>query len=95
MNESPLRELAHRSSVGVDVTLAWAPASDTILVFCRPWNAPEINIAVRHEDALLAYHHPFAYAALAQMSAGSDARGEDIDTSDARGAETREGARHG
>lgn len=95
MNESPLRELAHRSSVGVDVTLAWAPASDTIRVVCRPWNAPEINIAVRREDALLAFHHPFAYAALAQMSAGSNAGGEDTDTWDARGALDREGARHG
>jgi hypothetical protein len=95
MNESPLRELAHRSSVGVDVTLVWASASDTILVFCRPWNGPEITIAARREDALLAFHHPFAYAALAQMSAASNAGGEVADTWDARCREAREGARHG
>jgi hypothetical protein len=95
MNLSPLRELAHRSSVGVEVTLAWAPASDAIVVFCRPWDGPGINVAVRREDALLAFYHPFAYAALAQMSAGSHVGGEGTETWDARCAEAREGMRRG
>ena len=59
-----MRELAHRASVDADVTLAWAPDSNTVAVFCQGPGGQSLELAVRGEDAMLAFYHPFAYAAL-------------------------------
>lgn len=64
-----LRELAHRASIDVDVTLAWAPDSNTVVVLCHESDGRSLEFAVRGEDAMLAFHHPFAYAALATSTA--------------------------
>jgi hypothetical protein len=62
-----LRELAHRSSIAADVTLAWEPSTNVLTVFCEVRDGASIEIPVRAEDAMLAFHHPFAYSALARL----------------------------
>ena len=59
------RELAHRSSNGIDVTLLWNPgdASLAVLVFdTRNDDCLEVPVE-EGDDALDVFHHPFAYAA--------------------------------
>lgn len=62
---SPRRELAHRVSGGIEVTLYWSAddGSTTIEV----WHAPAeelIAFPVAPELALDAYYHPFAHLPL-------------------------------
>ena len=58
------RELAHRTSDGVDVTLFWSKASGrvTISVF-HARSATALEFEVDGADALDAFNHPYAYAA--------------------------------
>ena len=60
------RELAHRSADGVEVTLLWDPAADTISVQVieRDTDA-RFELPVARDQALNAFNHPYAYAALA------------------------------
>jgi hypothetical protein len=61
--EDDRRELAARSSAGADVTLLWHPLTDELLVrVSAPWESGDFEIPVSHEQALDAYHHPYAYA---------------------------------
>jgi hypothetical protein len=58
------RELAHRSSDGIEVWLFWSPDDDRLFVRCvdgRVEDAFELDI--RPADALDAFEHPYAYAA--------------------------------
>jgi hypothetical protein len=60
-----LRELAHRSADGIDVTLLWTSATDTLSVVvrdCRTNDAFELALDST-DDALDVFHHPYAYAA--------------------------------
>lgn len=60
------RELAHRSADGVDVTLLWHPASDTITVRVAERDTEAcFELPVARDQALNAFNHPYAYAALA------------------------------
>ncbi len=57
------RELAHRSSDGLDVSLLWHPADDTpylSVVDLRTHTAMRFSVA--RDAALDAFNHPFAYA---------------------------------
>ena len=58
------RELAHRSSDGIEVTLFWSKASNrvTISVF-HARSATALEFEVDGADALDAFNHPYAYAA--------------------------------
>ncbi len=57
------RELAHRSSDGLDVTLFWRPADDTAYVSVIDYRAETaLQFCVAHEAALDAFNHPFAYS---------------------------------
>ena len=56
------RELAHRSSSGIDVHLAWNPATDSLVVNVRDLAGPLFTLAVAPEKALDVFNHPFAYA---------------------------------
>ncbi len=64
--ETGRRELAHRSADGVEVTLLWHPASDTITVrVVERDNEACFELPVARDQALNAFNHPYAYAALA------------------------------
>jgi hypothetical protein len=56
------RELAHRSSNGIDVRLYWNPTDDgvTVTVVDTLGAAFELDVAPQH--ALDAFYHPYAYA---------------------------------
>jgi hypothetical protein len=56
------RELAHRVSGGIEVTLYWHPDDDGTSVEVRDWASGErLAFAVDRERALDAFHHPFAH----------------------------------
>jgi hypothetical protein len=64
-NEHPRRELAHRMSNGIEVTLLWGPAKKEVVVEVVDHGAAHVfEITVPSERALDAFHHPYAYASL-------------------------------
>ena len=73
--ESERRELARRASVGVDVTLYWQPTLDELIV--SVWDERQgayFEIRPQRYLALDVYHHPYAYADLADEHAEEDRR---------------------
>jgi hypothetical protein len=72
----PEKELAHRTSDGIDVSLYWNERTNrvTVKVYdARPDEGFEVD--VDEHRALDAYRHPFAYAA-------GELTGENIDATD-------------
>jgi hypothetical protein len=72
MKETPMtaqtspRELAHRSSDGVHVTLFWHPATNRVTVQVVDESLDEaFEFEASADRALDAFEHPFAYAAVA------------------------------
>jgi hypothetical protein len=64
--ETGRRELAHRSADGVEVTLLWNPVSDTVSVQVIEHDTEAcFELPVARDQALNAFTHPYAYAALA------------------------------
>jgi hypothetical protein len=64
MIKSSVRELDHRSSDGIDVTLRWDPLTNEVSVVVRDERLREsLAFGVDPADALGAFHHPYAYAA--------------------------------
>lgn len=63
--ESERRELARRSSAGVDVTLYWHPTLDELIVSVWERHGAYFEIRPQRYLALDVYHHPYAYADLA------------------------------
>jgi hypothetical protein len=58
------RELAHRTSDGIEVTLFWTKASYRITVAVLDARSDEaLEFEVDGADALDAFKHPYAYAA--------------------------------
>jgi hypothetical protein len=57
------RELDHRNSNGVDVTLSWCPASNRLLVTVLDEAGEFFELVVEAHEALDVFHHPYAYAA--------------------------------
>ena len=63
--ESEHRELARRSSAGVDVTLYWHPVLDELIVcVCDKRHGAHFEIRPQRYLALDVYYHPYAYADL-------------------------------
>jgi hypothetical protein len=63
--ESEYRELARRSSAGVDVTLYWHPILDELIVcVCDKRHGTHFEIRPQSYQALDVYYHPYAYAYL-------------------------------
>jgi hypothetical protein len=63
--ESEYRELARRSSAGVDVTLYWHPILDEVIVcVCDSRHGAHFDIRPQSYLALDVYYHPYAYAYL-------------------------------
>ena len=65
MSRSERRELAHRSSAGVDVTLHWHSVLDELTVSVRDQrHGDHFEIRPPRYLALDVYYHPYAYAEL-------------------------------
>jgi hypothetical protein len=59
-----IRELDRRKSDGIEVTLAWNPSTNKVLVsVIDERDGDSFQVEVRAEDAMDAFHHPYAYAA--------------------------------
>src|SRR3954449_3984905 len=59
---SPLRELAHRSADGIDVTLMWNPADDSAFVVVVDLKAGTMfEIGVEDANPMHVFNHPYAY----------------------------------
>ena len=66
--ESERRELARRSVAGIDVTLYWHPTLDEVIVcVCDERDGTHFEIRPQRDLALDVYHHPYAYADLADV----------------------------
>ena len=62
--ESVMRELDHRWSDGVSVTLLWNTQTNRVSVsVLDERRGVAFEFAVQADDALDAFHHPYAYAA--------------------------------
>ena len=58
------RELAHRTSDGIDVTLFWTEATNRVTIVVVDSHIDEsLEFDVNGRDALKAFRHPYAYAA--------------------------------
>jgi hypothetical protein len=66
--ESERRELARRSSAGVDVTLYWHPTRDEVIVSVYDErHGAHFEVRPQGSLALDVYYHPYAYADLADV----------------------------
>ena len=58
------RELAHRSSDGIEVTLFWSKPSNRVTIAVLDSHSDEtLEFEVDGADALDAFNHPYAFAA--------------------------------
>jgi len=57
------RELDHRNSNGIDVTLSWCPVEGKLFVTVVEDAGDSFELAVDPTRALDVFHHPYAYAA--------------------------------
>ena len=57
------RELAYRSTNGIDVALLWRPSDDSLTVVVNDENADSFELIVTAQEALDVFEHPYAYAA--------------------------------
>ncbi len=63
----PRRELAHRASAGIEVTLFWSPDDNTTtVVVWRPEADEILAFSVPPEHALENFYHPFAHLPIAR-----------------------------
>ena len=61
---SECRELAHRISDGIEVTLFWHKGADAVGVEVLDWRTGELlTVDVERHAALQAFNHPYPYAA--------------------------------
>lgn len=57
-----IRELAHRSADGIDVTLVWKAGRNAVSVLVFERDAGHLfELPVARDRALDAFHHPYAY----------------------------------
>ena len=62
------RELAHRSTNGIDVTLLWTKASNVVTVaIVDSHSGEELEFDIAGFRALDAFSHPYAYAATVRV----------------------------
>ena len=61
------RELAHRASDGVSISLYWEAVADALVLTVLDERSGEyFELGVPRERGLDAFHHPYAYLAWAQ-----------------------------
>lgn len=64
----PVRELDHRHTAGVDVSLLWDARTDQVSIELTDERTGEsLAFAVDPSEALSAFRHPYAYAASASF----------------------------
>ena len=64
MNAAHRIDLANRRNDGIDVTLWWCPADESVAVeVLHVASDSSFELAVDRASALDAFYHPFAYAA--------------------------------
>ena len=64
MNDTSVRELDRRAADGLDIRLLWNSATGQVTVTVHDTHSGDrLKIDVDGADALVAFHHPFAYAA--------------------------------
>ena len=74
------RELDARSAEGIDVRLFWQPETGAVSISVFDSTREEsFALVVDAEDALDAFHHPFAYAAFCGISFEAPARATDAE----------------
>jgi hypothetical protein len=62
---TPLRELAHRTADGIDVTLLWDPVDDRAFVaVVDSRNGIVFEVEVGDANPMQVYNHPYAYCEL-------------------------------
>jgi len=62
--QEPLRELAQRTSDGIEVTLLWSPADGRLTVSVADGRYGEAFVLdAAADEALDVFNHPYAYAA--------------------------------
>jgi YD repeat-containing protein len=64
---SQRKELAHRAADGIDVTLYWDGADAVTVIVVDSKRDEQLEIAVRPDQAMNAFHHPYVYCALDRM----------------------------
>jgi hypothetical protein len=77
MNDLPLRELDHRTTVDrVDVWLLWREHDDRVMVaVANETTGERFRIEVRDDERVLdVFHHPYVYAALRGIDTRSESR---------------------
>jgi hypothetical protein len=63
-----MRELAHRSNDGLDVTLFWHPETDELTVcVCDQHRGAYFEIEPEASLALDVFYHPYSYAPLSSV----------------------------
>jgi len=63
-----MRELAHRSNHGIDVTLFWHSDTDKLTVcVCDQRDGAYFEVEPEANHALDAFHHPYSYAPLGSV----------------------------
>jgi hypothetical protein len=63
-----MRELAHRSNDGLDVTLFWHPATDELTIcVCDTRRGAYFEFEAEAAHALDAFYHPYAHASLSSL----------------------------
>ena len=78
VSPTTLRELAARPNDGLDIRLLWRPHDDVVLLQVDDAQLHlRLVVPVPPDDAMFAFHHPFAFAETAkaadQVDAGSTA----------------------
>ena len=69
----PRRELAHRSTGGIDVTLLWHPDTHELTVcVCDQRRGAYFEFEPEAEHALDAFYHPYSYASLSSLLYADD-----------------------
>jgi len=64
----PMRELAHRSNDGIDITLFWLPNADELVIcVCDQRRGAYFEIEIDRNLALDAFYHPYSYASFSQV----------------------------
>jgi hypothetical protein len=65
------RELAHRATNGIDVTLLWTKSTNVVtIVVIDSHSAEELEFEVDGRFALDAFNHPYPYAAAHRVRTG-------------------------
>jgi hypothetical protein len=76
------RELAHRTSDGIEVTLYWTKPSDRVTIAVLDTRSGDaVEFDVDGSAALGAFNHPYAYAARRDYPAVSQLRTDAVITS--------------